>query len=78
MTKRQRIKCWPHFFEKPEEEGRYTSTKILGILYDMVERVDFTPSYDLEPNQAILDAFELTEAELQWALELKEEYDAAV
>ncbi|KAA8912907.1 RNA dependent RNA polymerase-domain-containing protein [Sphaerosporella brunnea] len=78
MSKAHRIRRWPHFFEKPVEEGVYISTKILGQLYDMVERVDFTPCYHLPPNEKIMTAFELSPGDLQEAMQLKNEYDAAV
>jgi RNA-dependent RNA polymerase len=78
MLGRHRIRDWPHFFEKPQEEGWYHSDKILGQLYDMVERVDFTPCHHLPPNENIMTAFELSEEELEEAAEVKAEYDAAM
>lgn len=78
MTKKQRIPAWPHFFNKPVDEGVYHSTKILGLLYDMVEMVDFTPSYEFPPNQTLMTMFTLTSAEIEEARELKADYDAVI
>jgi RNA-dependent RNA polymerase len=78
MQKRHRVRQWPHFFDKPIEEGQYRSEKILGQLYDLVERIDFKPCYDSQPDEQLITAFELTENELQEAKEVKVEYDAAM
>lgn len=78
MAKRHRVPEWPHFFEKPESEPQYHSNKILGILYDKVDRIDFTPSYDLEFNAQILNNFKLIEKELDEARMMKRDYDAAL
>jgi RNA-dependent RNA polymerase len=75
MSKKHRVQEWPHFMEKPEEEGQRISDKILGQLYQMVERVEFVPQYNLEPNEAIMTAFNLTEKEMRWAKEIKTSYD---
>ncbi|KAF8542199.1 RNA dependent RNA polymerase-domain-containing protein [Trichophaea hybrida] len=78
MQKRHRIRSWPHFFEKPKEERSHKSYKILGQLYDLVERIDFTPRYDLQPNERLMYAFELTLDELREAKEVKGGYDSAI
>jgi len=78
MSGKYRIRQWPHFFEKPAEEGSYHSTKILGQLYDMVERVEFKPRYDLPANERIMTAFALSDAELEEAARVKTEYDKAM
>ena len=78
MGGRFRVRQWPHFFEKPVEESSYHSTKILGQLYDMVERVEFKPCYDLPPNEYLMTAFSLTDAELEEAKKFKSEYDQAM
>ena len=78
MKRRHRVREWPHFFEKPIEEGVYRSEKILGQLYDMVERVDFVPCYDLSFNSTIMQLFSFDAEELQRARLTKREYDVAL
>jgi hypothetical protein len=75
-----RPRHWPHFMEKwrKPKEQQYHSDKILGQLYDIVERVKFVPEYESPFDERILCAFEL-EAELLDKVEnLKEEYDANI
>lgn len=71
---------WPHFMEKRHKpkEQTYTSQKILGQLYDQVERVDFVPAYSAPFDKRILDAYNISEQLLYEAGELKVQYDAAV
>ncbi len=71
---------WPHFMEKVHKpkEQIYISQKVLGKLYDQVERIDFVPCFDLPFDQRILDAYELDEKLLQDAAEVKDQYDAAM
>ena len=56
----------------------YQSKKILGQLYDLVERADFVPQYKNAPDERILGAYDLKEDILIQAAELKESYDAAI
>jgi len=56
----------------------YHSDKVLGQLYDMVERVNFVPQYELPFDNRVLEAYELDEDLLKQASEIKEHYDAAV
>lgn len=56
----------------------YQSKKILGQLYDMVERADFVPQYQNAPDERILRAYDLNDDILVQAAELKESYDAAI
>lgn len=75
-----RPRKWPHFmekFNKPKEQV-YTSQKVLGQLYDQVERVDFVPDYDAPFDKRILAAYDVTEKLLSDAAEVKEQYDAAM
>jgi RNA-dependent RNA polymerase len=58
-----------------EEEKTYQSTKVLGQLYDMVERVDFVPDYNLPFNDKLLRMCTLAHNELRYLRELKESYD---
>ena len=56
----------------------YTSRKILGQLYDQVERTDFSPDLSKSFNRKILDAYANSEATLSVARRIKKEYDAAL
>lgn len=69
---------WPHFMEKvgKQQHQIYTSKKVLGQLYDQVERIDFVPAFAAPFDTRILRAYTLDETILQSALEIKEEYDA--
>ena len=71
---------WPHFMEKTHKpkEQIYVSQKVLGKLYDQVERVDFVPCFNLPFDKRILDAYEVDEKLLQDAAEIKEQYDSAM
>ena len=64
-------------FNKPKEHI-YVSQKVLGQLYDQVERVDFVPDYDAPFDKRILAAYDVTEKLLSDAAEVKEQYDAAL
>ena len=69
---------WPHFMEKmgKQQHQIYTSKKVLGQLYDQVERIDFVPAFAAPFDTRILQAYALDESILQSAREVKEEYDA--
>lgn len=71
---------WPHFMEKKHKtkEQTYTSKKVLGRLYDQVERVDFVPAFSASFDKRILDAYNFDEDLLQSARDLKMDYDAAM
>ena len=56
----------------------YHSKKILGKLYDQVERVDFVPDFEAPFDERILQAYELDTKTLQDAADLKSEYDEAM
>ncbi|KAF2790111.1 RdRP-domain-containing protein [Melanomma pulvis-pyrius CBS 109.77] len=70
----------PHFMEKKHHTPNqiYKSKKILGMLYDQVKLVDFQPQYDGAFDNRILDAFELDEAILNKAVDLKDLYDSSL
>ncbi|KAI9793587.1 MAG: hypothetical protein M1833_000732 [Piccolia ochrophora] len=70
-----RPRSWPHFMEK-EHSPKYISDKVLGQLYDQVERVDFVPCYEAVFDERILRAFDLEEGTLTTAREIKGQYDA--
>jgi RNA-dependent RNA polymerase len=68
---------WPHFMER-KAKGQYHSRKILGRLYDMIEREDFRPEIASPFDRRILSAYRLEEDMLEKARELKRDYDGAV
>lgn len=72
-----RIWKYPHFMGKVPEKSRQ-SHKILGRLYDQVDKIDFVPSYELQFDDRILNAYTLSDNLLETARKLKVEYDAAV
>lgn len=69
---------WPHFMEKvgKKQHQIYTSKKVLGQLYDQVERIDFVPAFTAPFDTRILQAYTLDETILRSAREIKNEYDA--
>lgn len=80
MPQDLRPRKWPHFMEKTHKpkEQTYKSQKILGQLYDQVDRVAFAPAYTAPFDKRILNAYNLSEQLLYEAGELKVQYDAAV
>ncbi|KAF2643461.1 RdRP-domain-containing protein [Massarina eburnea CBS 473.64] len=70
----------PHFIESKYRPAHktYKSRKILGMLYDQVELVDFKPLYEYSFDSRILDAFAVDEAMLIKAGEIKASYDSAL
>ena len=80
MTRDLRPRKWPHFMEKDHKpkEQIYQSEKILGQLYDQVERVAFEPKFDGKYDERILHAFDLDSIITQQAADLKSAYDAAM
>lgn len=71
---------WPHFMEKIHQpkSKTYYSRKILGKLYDQVERIDFVPAFSAPFDKRILDAYELEANILLDAATLKRQYDTAM
>lgn len=67
---------YPHFMGK-EPEKSYKSKKILGRLYDQVERVDFLPIFSNGFDQRIL-RYTVSERLLRSAKAVKAEYDTAM
>ena len=80
MPRELKPKKWPHFMEKKHKskDQIYHSKKILGMLYDQVERVDFVPDFEAPFDERILQAYELDTKMLQDAADLKSEYDEAM
>ncbi|KAF2435682.1 RdRP-domain-containing protein [Tothia fuscella] len=75
-----RPRNWPHFMEKVRkpQAQQYHSKNVLGQLYDVVERVKFTPEYETPFDEGILGKFELEQELLDEAEKLKEDYDARI
>ena len=69
---------WPHFMERvgKRQNQIYISKKVLGQLYDQVERIDFVPAFTAPFDTRILQAYVLDEDILRSAREVKEGYDA--
>ena len=68
----------PHWTEPRPGQQQHKSHKVLGKLYDMVERVNFVPAWYSPFDKRVLDAFELNEEILEAAREAKQEYDASM
>merc|ERR1711939_1043578 len=68
---------WPHFMEK-KRSGEYRSHKILGKLYDAVERVNFQPNWDGAFDQRILSHKVPPPAILDAVSQLKKSYDESM
>lgn len=77
MPTRLRPRKWPHFMERNQKpkDFQYHSTKILGKIYDRVERVSFSPQYEQPFDKRILDSYELDDSILEIAREIKSQYD---
>ncbi|EED13834.1 RNA-directed RNA polymerase (Sad-1), putative [Talaromyces stipitatus ATCC 10500] len=76
-----RPRKWPHFMEKnyKPKDQIYHSEKILGQLYDAVDRVDFHPDFDRPFDKRVLEAgIEVTDEILQFVKELKVDYDLSL
>ncbi|KAK2834856.1 hypothetical protein FQN49_006848, partial [Arthroderma sp. PD_2] len=72
---------WPHFMEKKykPKEAQYQSKKILGQLYDIVERVDFRPKLEAPFDDRILNCdIAVSDDTLRIAKKLKVIYDADI
>ena len=63
--------------DKPKDQT-YDSKKVLGQLYDHIERVDFVPAFDMPFDPRILHAYTLDDVTIRRAADLKLEYDAAI
>ncbi|EAU30874.1 conserved hypothetical protein [Aspergillus terreus NIH2624] len=78
MTRNLEPKLWPHFMEKKTEKV-YKSGKILGQLYDAVERVNFVPSLEKPFDRRILNSrIPVAEDLYQFARDMKKDYDIAL
>ncbi|KAI0997746.1 RNA-dependent RNA polymerase 1 [Podosphaera aphanis] len=77
MPTRLRPKKWPHFMERNHKpkEFQYHSNKVLGKLYDRVERVNFVTQWEMPFDQRILQAYDLNSDILKVARNIKTQYD---
>lgn len=66
---------WPHFMEK--KAGKYISRKVLGRLYDAVEKVDFEPNWSGAFDERILGHVP-KEQILEEVNKLKKSYDESM
>lgn len=80
MKAELRPRKWPHFMEKNHKPADqiYQSKKVLGQLYDQVDRVDFVPIFDKPFDQRVLNAYNVSSEMLKDAAEVKQQYDAAM
>jgi RNA-dependent RNA polymerase len=81
MTRDLQPRKWPHFMEKnyKPKDCIYKSNKILGQLYDAVDRVDFVPSFEMPFDDRVLNSGIIVKTELMtFAKKLKVSYDLAV
>ncbi|KAI9888212.1 MAG: hypothetical protein M1814_001088 [Vezdaea aestivalis] len=71
---------WPHFMEKrgKSPDQIYISRKILGQLYDQVEKIDFIPQYSAVFDERVLSLATPDPEQVQQATEIKVLYDSAL
>ncbi|KAL7620981.1 hypothetical protein AAE478_008292 [Parahypoxylon ruwenzoriense] len=72
-----RPKRYPHFMEKAPSKT-YRSTKILGLLYDSVTKIDFAPKFDSSFDQRILRRYEISDETLKTVRMIKRQHDKAM
>ncbi|PLB52422.1 RNA-directed RNA polymerase (Sad-1) [Aspergillus steynii IBT 23096] len=81
MTRNLEPRLWPHFMEKKHKpkDKIYHSNKILGQLYDAIERIDFVPSLGMPFDERILSCqLDVSDDLYEFARELKIQYDGAM
>ncbi|CBX94732.1 hypothetical protein LEMA_P117350.1 [Plenodomus lingam JN3] len=80
MDRELRPKKYPHFMEKKHLPSNkiYRSRKILGMLYDQVQLVDFQPQWENRFDKRVLEAYDLDGSLLQRAEGIKVAYDEAL
>ena len=77
MEKKLQPKQYPHFMEKNAKKT-YRSFKILGQMYDAVNRVHFRPDYEAPFDSRILKRYTLDREMLKKARHIKTQYDTAL
>ncbi|KAI8938000.1 hypothetical protein NX059_005674 [Plenodomus lindquistii] len=77
MNRELRPRKYPHFMEKKHLPlGKtYKSKKILGMLYDQVQLVDFQPQWENSFDKRILEAYNLEDTLLRKVEAIKVAYD---
>lgn len=80
MTKDLRAPKRPHFMDCTHvaADKTYVSKKILGQLYDQVERIDFVPQFAARFDERILTAYDVSETMFDDVHEIKKDYDAHI
>ena len=76
MTRDLERNNWPHFMEK-KKAGTYRSRKVLGRLYDAVERVNFQPHWQGSFDRRVL-VHDPAEGLMGTVKELKKSYDESM
>lgn len=79
MTRDLEPRSWPHFMEK-KGRSSYHSKRVLGQLYDAVKTTHFVPNLSMPFDSRILDCDLVAASEpcMEFASELKKEYDDAI
>ncbi|KAF2857014.1 RdRP-domain-containing protein [Plenodomus tracheiphilus IPT5] len=80
MNRELRPSKYPHFMEKRHlPPGKtYISKKILGMLYDQVQLVNFQPQWENAFDKRILEAYNLDETLLRTVNSIKVAYDESL
>lgn len=76
LTKDLRARRWPHFMER--DRNSYHSGSALGQIYDRVGQVEFSPSYENNFDQRILNKFCMNDDMLKRVRQIKTQYDTAI
>ncbi|KAL4924881.1 RNA dependent RNA polymerase-domain-containing protein [Aspergillus undulatus] len=68
---------WPHFMDN--KKVKYHSGKVLGQLYDAVEKIDFVPNLEMKFDKRILNShFEVPDELHEFVKGLKIDYDTSI
>ncbi|KAK8155980.1 RNA dependent RNA polymerase-domain-containing protein [Phyllosticta citrichinensis] len=80
MSKDLKAKRYPHFMPSKfrTADKTYHSGKILGQLFDQVQKVDFQAAFDAPFDPRVLSAYTHTEQTLIRVADIKQSYDTAV
>lgn len=76
MHRSLNAQSYPHFMERDRKS--YRSNKPVGRIYSRVSIEEFSPTYNMPFDERILTRFELSEAELEKAAEIKAKYDTSM
>ncbi|KAI1870744.1 uncharacterized protein JN550_004890 [Neoarthrinium moseri] len=68
---------WPHFMERHPRIS-YPSQKVLGQLYNLVTKVDFSPDFERPFDERILKRYDIPNDILEKARGIKVQYDIAM